>query len=62
MFNDRRRAPSKQARTVYLVAPAGHPNYSDELTLRVWLTLLARVEPEAMIRSEERRVGKECPV
>ena len=49
MFNDRRRTPGNPGRTLYLVAAAGHPNYSDEVTLRVWLSLLARVEPEATV-------------
>lgn len=32
---------------MYLVAPAGHPNYGDELILRTWLRYLARARPEA---------------
>ena len=32
---------------VYLIAPSGHPNYGDELILRSWLRLLARVRPDA---------------
>ncbi len=34
---------------VYLVAPAGHPNYGDEFILRTWLRYLARARPEADI-------------
>lgn len=34
---------------VYLVAPAGHPNYGDEFILRTWLRYLARARPETEI-------------
>lgn len=34
---------------IYLVAPAGHPNYGDELIARTWLRHLTRVRPNATI-------------
>ncbi|MCG7631095.1 polysaccharide pyruvyl transferase family protein [Gordonia McavH-238-E] len=34
---------------IYLVAPAGHPNYGDELIARTWLRHLARVRPNATV-------------
>ena len=34
---------------VYLLAPAGHPNYGDELILRVWLRSLHRRWPRARV-------------
>ncbi len=34
---------------VYLVAPAGHPNYGDELIARTWLRNLAKVRPNATV-------------
>lgn len=43
------RALRRQAaprRTLYLVAPAGHPNFGDELIARSWLEHLARVCPD----------------
>ncbi|WP_182346539.1 polysaccharide pyruvyl transferase family protein [Tomitella gaofuii] len=33
-------------RVHYLVSPAGHPNYGDELIARTWLEHLARVRPD----------------
>lgn len=35
--------------TVYLLAPAGHPNYGDELILRLWLRSLHRLWPHARV-------------
>ncbi|WP_425584401.1 polysaccharide pyruvyl transferase family protein, partial [Tsukamurella soli] len=34
---------------IYLVAPAGHPNYGDELIVRTWLRYLAQVRPQATV-------------
>lgn len=34
---------------VYLIAPAGHPNYGDELLLRTWLRVLARLCPRTRV-------------
>lgn len=36
-----------RAELVYLIAPAGHPNYGDEFILRAWMRYLARVRPDA---------------
>lgn len=37
------------ARSLYLVAAAGYPNYGDELIAAQWLRYLARSEPEAEV-------------
>ena len=34
---------------VYLLAPAGHPNYGDELLLRTWLRVLERLRPRTRV-------------
>ena len=34
---------------VYLIAPAGHPNYGDELLLRTWLRVLERLRPRSRV-------------
>lgn len=34
---------------VYLLAPAGHPNYGDELLLRTWLRVLERLCPRTRV-------------
>lgn len=34
---------------IYLIAPAGHPNYGDELIARAWLRHLARSRPRALV-------------
>jgi polysaccharide pyruvyl transferase WcaK-like protein len=43
-LNSQRNSPRE---LVYLIAPAGHPNYGDEFILRTWLRYLARTRPEA---------------
>src|SRR5699024_7183230 len=42
----RRSRTAVPPRIRYLVAPAGHPNYGDELIARVWLTYLAAHHPQ----------------
>src|SRR5699024_8976696 len=41
----RRGRVAEAPRVRYLVAPAGHPNYGDELIARVWLARLAAQYP-----------------
>ena len=42
----RRIRAAAPARTRYLIAPAGHPNYGDGLIARVWLAHLAAHHPQ----------------
>lgn len=45
----RRPAAVTDRRVFYLVATSGHPNYGDELILRRWLRLLAKIAPDAQV-------------
>ncbi|MGV9712054.1 polysaccharide pyruvyl transferase family protein [Gordonia sp. NPDC003424] len=39
----------RRTEIIYLVAPAGYPNYGDELIARAWLRYLARTRPRALV-------------
>ncbi len=41
--------PPTDPKLIYLVAPAGNPNYGDEFILRAWLRYLARVRPDTEV-------------
>jgi polysaccharide pyruvyl transferase WcaK-like protein len=43
------RLPATDPALIYLVAPAGNPNYGDEFILRAWLRYLARVRPDTEV-------------
>ncbi|MFT3715091.1 MAG: polysaccharide pyruvyl transferase family protein [Gordonia sp. (in: high G+C Gram-positive bacteria)] len=43
---------------IYLVSPAGHPNYGDELIAEAWLTYLARHRPLATVVVDSPRPGQ----
>lgn len=45
---------------IYLVAPAGHPNYGDELIVRTWLRYLAQVRPHATVVVDCHSPGQAC--
>lgn len=40
---------STESAPIYLVAPAGHPNYGDEFILRAWLRHLAVTRPDTEV-------------
>lgn len=46
---DRVRGDLMDGELVYLLAPAGHPNYGDELILRTWLRVLERLRPRTRV-------------
>lgn len=39
----------RRQEVIYLISPAGYPNYGDELIARVWLRHLARARPHALV-------------
>lgn len=45
-------------RIIYLIGVAGHPNYGDELVLRIWLRHLARVRPTDTVIVDVAHVGE----
>ncbi|GAB3600963.1 polysaccharide pyruvyl transferase family protein [Microbacterium tumbae] len=44
-----RPAPASPPPIIYLVSPAGHPNYGDELITRAWLDVLTELRPDAEV-------------
>lgn len=42
-------AAPAEAKVYYIIASSGHPNYGDELIVRRWLRLLAKVAPKATV-------------
>ncbi|MGJ0117626.1 polysaccharide pyruvyl transferase family protein [Williamsia sp. MIQD14] len=48
MFDPRRRRRGDRA-LIYLIGPAGHPNFGDEFIARTWLRHLASVRPDARV-------------
>lgn len=43
---------------IYLVAPAGHPNFGDELIARTWLEYLARARPRSTVVLDSHSPGQ----
>lgn len=54
----RRTWQAERPRTFYLVAPAGVPNWGDELIVATWLRYLARTNPDATVVVDCHSPGK----
>lgn len=54
----RRTWQAERPRTIYLVAPAGVPNWGDELIVATWLRYLTRTQPDATVVVDCHSPGK----